>query len=646
MLHGSVLKVTREDTIEDIKNIFGKMKECGHNTVVIWPACFWWEPKSEMYPFATGVKILEAAKEYGLKIIMELAGQLTAMEYMPDFKFKDEYYARNSVGHIEFGQSSFGFVNYFHPEVNEIICDHFKKAANAYKDCEALLGYDVFNETMYWSFDEYTMEEFRTWLKEKYCTLDELNRVWERTYSDWSQVTYQEWMWMSIMPQADYAAFRKASIGRFLTKWCNAVREVDSNHILIADNIHSMATPYSGYTRPQDDFDLANVADQIGMSFYPKSIDGCMEPSMRHQIFDAYYAASKRNGFYISEMQTHIQAMYNPTTAVRPHELKSWCMEAASAGAKAIIYWMWRPFSKGLQTSGRGLVDYKDRETERFYAAKNIQQTLDSIGDVSPVTPKIGIVYDDLSEDFQHAYTSSYGLDQKFYVQTISGAYKAMFDNNIRCDIVKLHEIKNYKAIIIAGHIVLDEADAKLLKEYADNGGIIIADYRLGQVDKTSMMYKTLPGGPFNDYMGMDYMDANYTDIDFTYNSNTVKGSYSRAIAVPTDAEVVARFNNGDCAISKKGNVFTINTDLWYDYMTTNDKSIKEFANTLAKELGLKDIETNSQVQLRICENNNKYFVFAFNYTNEHQTVDASIMGKQMSFEIEANDVKIIEVAK
>jgi len=266
MLYGSVLKVTREDTIEDIKNIFLKMKECGHNTVVVWPASFWWEEKSDIYPFATGVKILEAAKEAGIGVIMELAGQLTSMEYIPDFKFKKEYYATDFKGHTEFGQPSFGFLNYFHPEVNEIICNHFKQAANAYKNCEALIGYDVFNETMFRSFDKYTMAEYRKWLKDKYKTIENLNRVWERTFCDFEDIDYEPWMWMSIMPEVDYCIFRKKSITMFLKKWCDAIREVDNSHTLIADNIHSMTTVAGNYERPQDDFALADTVDKIGMS--------------------------------------------------------------------------------------------------------------------------------------------------------------------------------------------------------------------------------------------------------------------------------------------------------------------------------------------------------------------------------------------
>ena len=121
-LYGSVLKVTRNDTNESIEKCFSMMKAANQDTVVIWPAFYWWEEKTENYPFQTGIEILKLAEKHGLKVIMELAGQLTVCEYIPDFMMKDEYFARDKWGAIEEGQASFGFLSYFHPEVNALIC--------------------------------------------------------------------------------------------------------------------------------------------------------------------------------------------------------------------------------------------------------------------------------------------------------------------------------------------------------------------------------------------------------------------------------------------------------------------------------------------------------------------------------------------
>ena len=49
---GAVLKLTRHDTMESIEDCFQKMKACGMNTVVVWPAAFYWEEKKEGYPFS------------------------------------------------------------------------------------------------------------------------------------------------------------------------------------------------------------------------------------------------------------------------------------------------------------------------------------------------------------------------------------------------------------------------------------------------------------------------------------------------------------------------------------------------------------------------------------------------------------------
>ena len=100
--YGSVFKITREDSLTSIENNLLQMKQSGFNTVVVWPACFWWEERGPDYPFATGKRVLELAEKHSLKIVMELAGQLTSMEYAPDFLMKDEYYAIDENGHREY----------------------------------------------------------------------------------------------------------------------------------------------------------------------------------------------------------------------------------------------------------------------------------------------------------------------------------------------------------------------------------------------------------------------------------------------------------------------------------------------------------------------------------------------------------------
>lgn len=646
--YGSVLKVTREDTAESISKTFAQMRSSGLNTVVIWPPVYYWEEKGENYPFETGRTILRLAREQGMKVIMELAGQLSVFEYIPDFEMKEEYLPVDEFGHREWGQDSFGFLNYFHPEVKEKICGFYRQVALAYRDCPALLGYDVFNETMYRSFDPYTMDAFRRWLKEKYGTIEKLNQVWERTYSDFSQIHYEHHKWMSIMPKADYRAFRKAAVGIFLKDWCDALREVDPDHMLIADNIHSQVSLRGDYLRPQDDYDLKSKVDEIGMSFYPKGVGGVFPPAQRHQIFSGFADAARGEGFFISEMQTHIQALYNPTTAVRPWELKQWCMEAYAHGAKGLIYWMWRPFTKGLQTLGRGLVDYRGCATERLRLATELSAQFQTLGAATPVKGRVGVVYDPLSEDFQYLYTEAYQVDQKFYLTEVYGAYKLLFDAGIPCDMIRMEEVRDYQAVLLPGHIALTRQDADCLRKYIEKGGICITDGRFALVDGESMLLSSLPGGWVNDLCGQTLLDSDYEHLSFPWKTGTVAGYCGRDLMALSGGVSRASYTDGYPAVTEKvtgkGKMISINGFLSYGYGKTGEESMLAFLSSLLAEEGIVPLCDHPQVKVRLVHVQGGLYAVAFNYSDEEQKTGFTWQGTTYPLMLKARDAVILPV--
>ena len=98
--YGTVFKIQREYSTDEIFRNLKKIRDLGMNFVVIWPSVYWWEDKTNKnYPFDTGCKILEYAQKIGLSIIMELAGQITSLEYAPDYLMKEEYLVMDIEGH-------------------------------------------------------------------------------------------------------------------------------------------------------------------------------------------------------------------------------------------------------------------------------------------------------------------------------------------------------------------------------------------------------------------------------------------------------------------------------------------------------------------------------------------------------------------
>lgn len=640
--HGAVLKLTRYDTEQTVRQNLAQMVENGLDTVVIWPAVYWWEEKKPGYPFNTGRQVLEIAREVGIRVVMELAGQLPMMEAIPDFQMKEEYFCTDEHGNKRLPFNSFGWLNYFHPEVDRLICDNYRQTAEAYKGYPALAAYDVFNETAFNSFDKYTMAQFRQWLQRKYGTIENLNDAWERSFTDFSQIYYSPWVWMSILPEADMGAFRKEAVGIFLQRWCDAIRQVDDRHPLIADNIGSMITSWPGsYDRPQDDFVLAEAADEIGMSFYPKQVSGCNPPHIRWTTLDGFFAASKGRGYYISEMQAHIQALFNPSTAVASWELKQWCCESLASGIKGLIYWMWRPFEKGLQTGGRGLVDHKNRSTPRLEFVKQFSETLDTVGHLMPVKSPVGLVFDGRCHDFQVCYTKNYKVDKTIYPNAVRGAYKALFDAGLRPDIITLDRISDYKVVILTNQLVMDEETARRLRQFVVDGGVILCDGKIGVVDACAKLNSELPGGQFRDMMGIDYIDSDMGDMNF---GKDLCGSYGRELVQVTDAKVLESFADGWPAVVEKvtgkGRVITVNCQLWHGAMT-GEGSADVFARKLAEHYA--QVMVTGSLKVRVAQSEQGRFAFVFNYTDEPVQGHLRGLGFDCPVQVEANDVVIIK---
>ena len=609
MIHyGAVLKIYREDTLPDIRANFETMKRLGMNTAVIWPSVYYWEKKTADYPYRTGKQILQMAQEIGIQIVMETAGQLVSLEYMPDFRMKDEYYCTTKDGNITRDNEHFffGYINYFHPEVKAYIQDYLVGIAQAYQDAPALLGYDIWNETMFASFDHYTMEVFAQWLVCKYSTIDRLNDAWESTYTAFSQIHYNQLLWASVMPLVDYECFHKDAIGQIVQSWTSIMHTADPKHLCIADNIHSVLTYGNGSgERAQDDWLLAKSVDQLGISFYPKGGKEIMPPWLRSLTFSAIFSATNRKGFWISEMQSHHQALFNPMSYVQPWMLRQWTFEAVAHGAKSVIFWKLNNFSKGLQTGGRGLLDSNGQNTSRSAEVARMATALHNIEQVETYTPiqaKVAILYDRFAQDFTHAFTAGYAphISQTFYGDGIRGAYKAFWEQSIAVDILTTQQLidgqgTEYVLLIVTGQLSMSQDLASALISYCEQGGIVLSDGKLAQIANDSVQYPLYPG-LLHHHIGYTVEDMEPAPCGFSVeNCNDLFTAYyeRKLLHKGFDADVLGRFEDGYPALLRKvigkGEWLSLLTMLWVGWLT-QESSADNFVKMLDQRYHLREV--------------------------------------------------------
>ncbi|SFK83489.1 Beta-galactosidase GanA [Paenibacillus sp. 1_12] len=638
--YGSVLKVQREFTLETIKKKLDSMSECGMNFVVIWPAVFWWENKANAnYPFQTGIEILKHAEQIGMKVIMELAGQITALEYAPDFLMREEYYATKANGTVDNDKIIFDYLNYNHPEVKQLVKKNYTDVANAYKGYAALYGYDILNETMFTSYDRYTLQLFRSWLEDKYGTIDRLNEVWDRSYYDWQQIEFTYWLWASVMPFVDWEQFRKANVGMILNEWKGYVKAVDPDHPTIADNINSMIATDNFYTRPHDDWNVAENVDEYGISFYPKENLVGQPHYKRWETFVGVHSATKTGRFWISELQSHHRNMFNPNSIVYPYELKWWNWEAISHGAKGMIYWKWDPFIKGIQTAGRGLVDTQGGFTPRAHAAAEIANILEThareFTSYEPEQPRVAILYDKLTHDFTKAFTLTVPKETNIYINSIAGLYECLWELNIPAkfitpDDVKSGKVNEFQTLFLTNQLAIGPELADAIKQFAEQGGTVIADGKFGEIREDSILNEDLPGGELNTELGYRFVDIDPLNLQITLEADgdkaqtSIPGYFERKILSmgQSQAEVWGSFSDHNpavlCSPIGQGRIIYISTMLWYGYHMEPNPDVLKWVQQLDAKYSLA-LHSAIDSRLKLCtlRGEDGLLLFVFNYTDE-----------------------------
>lgn len=636
--YGTVLKIQREDTLDEIKRNLEQISETGLTHVVVWPAVYWWENRSNSaYPYLTGMSILDEAERLGLQVVMELAGQITCLEYAPDFAMTEELLVKDRLGHpVEFDWSYYP-INFNHPTVKRMTHDAFGDAARVYRDYPALSAYDIWNETMFTSYDEFTLELFRQWLRDKYGSIEKLNDSWDRVYRDWSQVRFTEWHWASVMPYVDHQEFRKDNIGLILDEWRSAVRAVDDKHPVLADNVGSMIVNGQwGYARPQDDWNIAANVDQVGFSVYPKPsvVD---PPHRRWQAVSGMASATPDRRFWVAELQTHFATMHIPESRVEPWEIDAWTWEAVAHGARGVIHWKWRPFAKGYQTHGRGLVNTRGELSKRAEVVRGnatlFRNHQDLFSEARSVMPPVAILYDRLAHTFSKAYVERVPLElNERYTDSLAGLYKTLWGKQIAATYFTPEQVLNgalheTRLLIVSNQINVDEDLAAALTDFVRSGGTLLVDGKLGTVNGVGILHRDLPGpGTLNKLMGywVEDLDAYHQafslSLDGAQTASLMPAVERQLISVRADnVEIIGRYADGEPAVLHRrlgsGEVFAITTCLWLAEHEESTNGAGEFVDWLAERLRLRRYWSDDpRIHLAAIESDAGLVIAAFNY--------------------------------
>jgi len=445
-----------------------------------------------------------------------------------------------------------------------------------YQDNPNVIGWQIDNEfgchASEMCYCKNCVEAFRTWLKAKHKTLENLNNAlglifWGQEYGDWDEVMPPRQPFTMQNPGLvlEWQRFSSDVWVRYQQCQVDIIRK-HAPHQLVTHN-------FMGLYKDLDYFKLAEPLDVVSFDYYPKwaeKVDYALQ-AMAHDVMRSL----KKKPYWIMELQSGaVQTQMAPTP--RPGEIRLWTIQSAARGADGIIYFRWRTCKFGAEEYWHGILDHDAVPRRRYAEVQKVSQELRKVashieGTVVEPEVAVALVYENIWA-FDHEV--GYG-DKNYYGMNswrpTQGFYRAFYARNIPVDFVNpiSEELSTsrYKAVVLPSLTLMNQEIEGKLRSYVKEGGTLVASPRTGAKNWNNNICDGSLPGRLSDIFGTTVEEYTGLPSETTVEIKTALGGVrSRTIHTcvnwaemlsPTKAKVIAYYTTG---IFRSKPAVTVNT--------------------------------------------------------------------------------------
>lgn len=380
----------------------------------------------------------------------------------------------------------------------------------------AVIAWHISNEYGGECHCELCQEAFRKWLKEKYKTIENLNRAWATTfwshiYNDFSQIESPSKRGEPSLHglNLDWKRFVTDRTADFVKHEVQAIREGGSNK----PTTINMMYDFKGLNYHK----FADAVDIISWDNYPQwhkkeEYLTAMDNGMQHDIMRSI----KKSPYLLMESCPSATNWQPVSKLKKPGMLHAASMQAVAHGSDSVMYFQLRQ-SQGSSEKFHGAVidHYGGDDTRVFREVTEVGEDLEKLAEVtgSVTRAKAAVVFDWENrwamEDAQGPRNT--GL---YYKEAVEKSYYAFRKLGLDVDVIDMEQdLSGYKIVAAPMLYMFRENFEQKIRKFTASGGHFILTYWSGIVDETDLCF--LGGTPHGI---MDVMGLRSTEIDALYD--------------------------------------------------------------------------------------------------------------------------------
>jgi beta-galactosidase len=408
-------------------------------------------------------------------------------------------------------------------------------------------------------------EAFRQWLRARYGSIDELNRVWGTAF--WSQ---------------HYDSFDEVTPPRAAPTFHNPTQLLDfdrfsSDELLACYRIEveiirersavPVTTNFMGFFKSVDYWKWAAEVDIVSDDTYPDPADPD-SPGYAAMVRDLMRSLGGGSSWLLMEQSPSAVNWRRQNAAKSPGQMRAWSYQAVARGADGVLFFQWRQSAAGSEKFHSGLVPHSGtdtrvwREVEQLgheLAALSLGVGVEAIAG-SRVPSDVAIVLD---WDSWWAIEQPASPTDVSYLQILFAWHRAITSLGLAVDFVhSADDLSGYRVVVAPAHFAASDAQVDNLASFAQTGTLVVGFGTAITDENLHVRLGGYLGEPLRRALGVwieefappaapdlraqGLSDAPTLSLDGAMFGATATGHIWSEYVRVEDAETIATFTDGD----------------------------------------------------------------------------------------------------